>query len=94
MMQEKLIILMKERNVTNKKLADIIGVSEKQLGYKIKGKSDFKSSEMFKIADYFKVNIDDIFLPSMYENGTNSNDLVTELEDFIAEGDKKWYPNI
>lgn len=88
-MQEKLIILMKERNVTNKKLADIIGVSEKQLGYKIKGKSDFKSSEMFKIADYFKVNIDDIFLPSMYENGTNSNNLVTELEDFIAEDDKK-----
>lgn len=88
-MQEKLIILMKEHNVTNKKLADIIGVSEKQMGYKIKGKNDFKSSEMFKIANYFNVNIDDIFLPSMYDNRTKENDnLSTELNELSEEETK------
>lgn len=69
-MQKNLILLMKENGVTNKAIADILGISEKQIGLKIKGESDFKSSEMFKIADYFKKPINEIFLPSMYENGT------------------------
>ena len=69
-MQTKLILLMKEKGVTNKEIANILGISEKQIGLKIKGESDFKSSEMFKIADYFKKPINEIFLPSMYENGT------------------------
>ncbi len=62
-MQNKLIILMKENNVTNKQIADLLGISEKQVGYKIKGETDFKSSEMFKISEFFQKKIDEIFLP-------------------------------
>ena len=64
---------MKENNITNKDLANKLGISDKQVSLKIKGKSDFKSTEMFKISELFKKPIDEIFLPSMYENGT-SND--------------------
>ncbi len=72
-MQKKLILLMKENHVTNKDLANKLGISEKQMGYKLKGETDFKSTEMFQIANFFGKTINDIFLPSMYENGTNLN---------------------
>lgn len=69
-MQGTLILLMKENNITIKELASKIGVSAKQLRLKLNGETDFKSSEMFKIAAIFKKNINEIFLPSMYDNGT------------------------
>ena len=69
-MQGKLILLMKENNVTNRELANKIGISEKQMGLKLKGETDFKSSEMFKISEIFQKSINEIFLPSMYDNGT------------------------
>lgn len=72
-MQGKLILLMKEKNITNKELASKLGISEKQLGLKLKGATDFKSSEMFKISKIFHRNIDEIFLPPMYENSTLNN---------------------
>lgn len=68
--QEKLIILMEKNNVTIRQLANLLEITEKQLSYKLKGKSDFKCSEMFKISEYFDKNLNDIFLPIMYENGT------------------------
>lgn len=69
-MQKNLIILMKENGYTNKDIASKIGISEKQMGLKIKGETDFKSSEMFKISEIFHKPIEDIFLPTMYENST------------------------
>lgn len=71
-MQKKLILLMKEFGISNKDLANKLGISEKQIGLKIRGESDFKSSEMFKISALFNKTIDDIFLPSMYENSTRT----------------------
>lgn len=68
-MQTKLILLMKERNIKNKELASKIGVSEKQIGLKLKGKARFYSDEMFIIANYFGLKIDDIFLPIVHQNG-------------------------
>ena len=69
-MQEKLIILMEKNDVKIKDLAYLLGITEKQTSQKIKGKVEFKCTEMFKIADYFQTSINDIFLPLMYENGT------------------------
>lgn len=69
-MQEKLIIMMKKNNITNRELASKIGISEKQMGLKLKGETDFKCSEMLKISDIFHKTMDEIFLPSMYVNGT------------------------
>lgn len=60
-MQGKLILLMKENNITNKELASKIGISEKQMGLKLRGETDFKSSEMFKISKIFQKNINEIF---------------------------------
>lgn len=71
-MQGKLILLMKENNITNKELASKIGISEKQMGLKLRGETDFKSSEMFKISKIFQKNINEIFLPLMYDNGTKN----------------------
>lgn len=69
-MQDKLILLMQKENVTTKRIAEVLNITEKQASYKIKGKSDFKCSEMFKIATYFNKSISEIFLEPMYENGT------------------------
>ena len=69
-MQEKLIILMEKENITIKQLANLLEITEKQLSFKLKGKSDFKCSEMFKISEYFGRSLEDIFLPVLYENGT------------------------
>lgn len=68
-MQSQLIILRKERNINQETLANLLGISVKQYGYKENGKSKFNGDEMFKIADYFNLNINDIFLPSYHQNG-------------------------
>lgn len=70
-MQEKLIILLKQKDLTQHWLATLLNISDKQVGKKINGEVPFKSDEMFKVADYFSMKIEDIFLPRMYENGTN-----------------------
>lgn len=72
-MQGKLMILLKENNLTQRWLSDYLGISEKQASKKLKGSAPFKDTEMFKLANYFNKTVEDIFLPSMYENGTNKN---------------------
>lgn len=71
-MQKKLILLLKENNITQRKLAEIIGISEKQIARKLKGETNFLGDEMFKISDFFGLPIEEIFLPSMYQNGTKT----------------------
>lgn len=60
-MQTLLYQLRKEAGMTQKDLAEKLGISETSYRHKELGKSDFKSSEMFAIADIFKRNIGDIF---------------------------------
>ncbi len=62
-MQEKLIILRMRNGLTQKELADLLNISEKQYGFKERGKSEFLMSEMFTISNYFKLSIENIFLP-------------------------------
>lgn len=69
-MQKKLILLMKENGITQRKIAEIIGISEKQVGCKLKGETNFLGDEMFAISNFFQLPIEEIFLPSMYQNGT------------------------
>lgn len=68
-MQEKLIILRKQKNVTQKEIADLIGITPKQYCLKENGNAKFNGDEMFKIADFFKMQIGDIFLPTTHQNG-------------------------
>lgn len=68
-MQEKLLILRKRNNLTQETLANLIGISPKQYGVKERGKVSFNGDEMFIIAGYFNMKIDDIFLPTTHRNG-------------------------
>ncbi len=68
-MQEKLIILRKRNNINQETLANLISVSPKQYGLKERGDAIFNGDEMFMIANYFGMKIDDIFLPSNHQNG-------------------------
>lgn len=71
-MQSKLLLLLKQNNLTQHWLAELLKISDKQIGKKINGNVPFKSDEMFIIADYFNKKIEDIFLPRMYVNGTRN----------------------
>lgn len=77
-MQTRLIILRKERKVKQGTLAKLLGISVKQYSYKENGKAKFNGDEMFKIADYFNLKINDIFLPSYHQNGEKTGELLSE----------------
>lgn len=68
-MQEKLIILRKKRGVTQKQLAEYLGITEKTYGLKERGKFQFTLEEMFKLRDFFGERIEDIFLPRSNRDG-------------------------
>ena len=72
-MQDKLILIRKRTNTTQKELAELLGITVKQYGYKESGKVKFNGDEMFLIADYFKSKVEDIFLPTTHQNGEFSN---------------------
>ena len=69
--QEKLLLLRKNNNITQEELAKLLGITVKQYGFKENGKSKFNGDEMFIIANYFKLKIDDIFLPTTHQFGEN-----------------------
>ena len=59
-MQEKLILLRTEKGIKQKTLATILGITPKV---------KFNGDEMFLISGYFKLPIDQIFLPTIHQNG-------------------------
>lgn len=71
-MQEKLLLIRKSKNITQQELAECIGISVNQYSLKEKGKYNFNCDEMFKIANYLKMNIEDIFLPSIHKNSVET----------------------
>ena len=68
-MQEKLFVLRVSNRITQKQMAKEIGISTKQYSFKEKGISKFNVDEMFKIADYFNLSLEDIFVPSTHQFG-------------------------
>lgn len=75
-MQEKLLLIRKNRNITQQFFADLIGISVNQYGLKENGKYSFDCDEMFAIAEYLNMKIEDIFLPSKHRIGvTKYNDV-------------------
>lgn len=68
MIQEKLAAMRRYKNVTHKEMADLIGVkSAETYSNKEKGITEFKSSEMFIISNFFDMNLDEIFLNENFE---------------------------
>ncbi len=58
-----LIRLRKERGLSQKDMADFLGISIDSYGSKERGKQPFFIDEMFKIKFLFKLSMDEIFLP-------------------------------
>lgn len=73
-MQSKLLLLRKDNKVTQTDLANVLGITTKQYGVKELGKAKFNGDEMFKIAEYFNMKVDDIFLPTTHQNGELSKE--------------------
>lgn len=65
-MQEKLAALRRYHNLTQKDMADLIGVDVRTYINKETGVTQFKANEMFIIAKKFQKPIDDIFLPTNF----------------------------
>ncbi len=72
-MQEKLIKLRKVYNVRQKDLAEYLNITKRTYCNKEKGISQFTSDEMFDLSKYFKKSLEEIFLPSTYQNGNKEN---------------------
>lgn len=72
-MQEKLILLKEKNKLTNKEMANLLGISSIQYRKKEYGNAQFKLNEMLKISEFFGVTLDEIFLPSKHQNGANNN---------------------
>lgn len=62
-MQIKLIGLRKELKISQKEMANLLGISQKTYCQKENGKTEFLLSEMFIISEYFKMPVECIFLP-------------------------------
>lgn len=67
-MQIYLYQLRKEKGITQRELAQKLGISETAYRQKEKGKRAFKSDEMFIIADILEKNIGEIFSDSRPRN--------------------------
>jgi len=63
MQQEKLASIRRSMNVSQREIAEVIGVTTETYNNKELGKTQFKASEMFIIADFFNKTVDEIFLP-------------------------------
>jgi len=67
-MQIKLYELRKEAGLTQAQMAEKLNISETTYRSKELGQTDFKLSEMFKIANFFQKNIGDIFSETTSRN--------------------------
>lgn len=62
-MQEKLLVLRKKMGISQRELASYLGISLKSYSMKERGERQFTLDEMFKLRDFFGLEIEDIFMP-------------------------------
>lgn len=68
-MQMKLYELRKKSKLSQKEVADFLGITRISYGQKERGTSQFQQDEMFKLANMFRKPISEIFLPRSNQNG-------------------------
>lgn len=76
-MQEKLLILRKRNNWTQKYIADYLDISTRSYTDKELGKMKFNCDEMFKLSELFNEPIENIFLPTYHQIG----DIATTIHE-------------
>lgn len=85
-MQERLAALRRYQNISQKKMAELIGIDLRTYINKEKGVSQFKADEMFRIAQVLQMQIGDIFLPPDYMK--HETDTKTKPKPYsVAGGD-------
>lgn len=62
-MQWNLLRIRKENGLTQKDVAALIGIHVDSYCSKENGKREFTADEMFALSSYFKLQLDQIFLP-------------------------------
>lgn len=67
-MQKKLASIRRYHNISQREMANLIGVTERAYHDKENGKTQFKANEMFAIARRFQMTIEEIFLDGNFEN--------------------------
>lgn len=72
-MQEKLIMIRKKRKISQDFMAELLHINPKTYSYKELGKTEFSMNEMFIISKYLNMEIEDIFVPSLLQNGVTEN---------------------
>ncbi|AIW83098.1 helix-turn-helix transcriptional regulator [Bacillus mycoides] len=65
-MQDKLISFRMSKRVTQKDMAELLGVDKRTYVNKEHGVTQFKANEMFLVAQYFGAEIGEIFLPTNF----------------------------
>lgn len=83
-MQDKLVNLRKVYGVRQNELAIYLDITLKTYRNKEKGISQFTANEMFKLAQYFRKPLEDIFLPTTYQNGKSARTDITDMENDIS----------
>jgi len=66
-MQEKLAALRRYHGISQKEMADYLGIDVRTYVNKESGHTQFKANEMFAISRKFGKPIDEIFLPTNFE---------------------------
>lgn len=65
-LQDKLISFRMSKRVTQKDMAELLGVDKRTYINKEHGVTQFKANEMFLVAQYFGAEIEEIFLPTNF----------------------------
>ncbi|WP_081242665.1 helix-turn-helix transcriptional regulator [Sporosarcina sp. P33] len=85
MKQWNLIRLRSERGLKQKDMAKLLGITGETYGMKERGRHQFQMDEMFAVSQFFKMSIEDIFLPRNFgiteirgEEGCISNSMLKE----------------
>ena len=73
-MQGKLLVLRREHDLTQEDLAKLLGIATQTYGQKELGNREFTANEMFLIANYFGLKVDDIFWPTLLQNGVKQEE--------------------
>lgn len=74
--------MLKERNMTQEQLADLLNISKSAVSQNVNGKSSFDIQNLMKIAQIFNISIDELI---SQKSGTEK-DVISEYERVVKKG--------
>ncbi|MFP4178064.1 MAG: helix-turn-helix domain-containing protein [Acholeplasmataceae bacterium] len=73
---------LKERNMTQEQLADLLNISKSAVSQNVNGKSSFDIQNLMKIANIFNMSIDEL----ISQKSGNEKDVISEYERVVRKG--------